>query len=75
MGIMGERLAKASCKTTFFTPRLGRFFLASKRTFFFFGREGGGEEAGGLIRWMLHIGTARHPGPGPRDIISWSAVY
>ena len=44
-------------KTTF-SPRIGRFFLVSKRTFYFFG---------GVSRWMLHIGRARHPGPGPRD--------
>ena len=45
---------------TTFSPRLGRFFLVSKRTFYFFW---------GVIRWMLHIGRARHPGPGPRNII------
>ena len=36
---------------------LGRFFLVSKRTLCFFGR---------LVAWMLHIGRARHPGPGMR---------
>ena len=45
------------CKTMV-SPFLGRFFLVSKRTFIFFGR---------VIRWMLHIGRARHPGPGLRD--------
>ena len=42
---------------TTFSPYLGRFFLVSKRTFYF---------SGGVIRWMLSIGRARHPGPGPR---------
>ena len=40
------------------SPFLGRFFLVSTRTFYFFWV---------VIRWMLHIGRARHPGPGPRD--------
>ena len=35
MGIMGERLAKAF--ETTFSPHLGRFFLVSKRTFYFLG--------------------------------------
>ena len=39
-------------KTTF-SPFCGRFFLVSKRTFFFF--------------WEV-IGRARHPGPGPRVV-------
>ena len=39
------------------SPFLGRLFLVSKRTLIFWG----------VIRWMLHIGRARHPGPGPRD--------
>ena len=47
-------------RETTFSPRIGRFFLVSKRTFLFFW---------GVICWMLHIGRARHPGPGPRDII------
>ena len=42
---------------TTFSPLLGRFFLVSKRTLFFWE----------VIRWMLHIGRARHPGSGPRD--------
>ena len=42
---------------TTFSPHLGRFFLVSKRTFYIFGE---------VIRWMLQIGRARHPGPGPR---------
>ena len=45
------------CKTMI-SPFLGRFFLVSKRTFYFFGS---------VILWMFHIGRARHPGPGPRD--------
>ena len=44
------------CKTMI-SPFLGRFFLVSKRTFFFFWC---------VILWMLRIGRARHPGPGPR---------
>ena len=44
------------CKTMI-SPFLGRFFLVSKRTFYFLGG----------IRWILHIGRARHPGPGPCD--------
>ena len=47
------------CKTTI-SPFLGRFFLVSKRTFYFLG----------VVRWMLHIGRARHPGPGSRDFPS-----
>ena len=43
-------------KTTF-SPLYGRLFLVSKRTNFFFGR---------VVVWMLHIGRARHPGPGTR---------
>ena len=45
------------CKTMI-SPFFGRFFLVSKRTFFIFWK---------VIRWMLHIGRARHPEPGPRD--------
>ena len=44
-------------KTTI-SPFLGRFFLVSKRTFFFFWW---------FLLWVLHIGRATHPGPGPRD--------
>ena len=44
------------CKTMV-SHFLGRFFLVSKRTIFFSGR---------VILWMLHVGRARHPGPGPR---------
>ena len=47
------------CRTTF-SPLLGRLFLVSKRTFYFFW---------GVICWMLHIGRARHPGPGPSNIV------
>ena len=36
---------------------LGRFFLVSKRTIYFFL---------GVLLWVLDIGRARHPGPGPR---------
>ena len=43
------------CKTMI-SPFIGRLFLVSKRTFYFWW----------VIRWMLHIGRARHPGPGPR---------
>ena len=42
------------CKTTF-SPLFGRLFLISKRTIFF-----------EVLVWMLHIGRARHPGPGKR---------
>ena len=44
------------CKTTI-SPLFRRVFLVSKRTPFF------GE---GLVIWMLHIRSARHPGPGTR---------
>ena len=40
---------------TMISPFLGRFFLASKRTICFF-----------VLLWVLYIGRARHPGPGPR---------
>ena len=46
------------CGTTF-SLLFGRFFLVSKRTLYFLG----------VICWMLHIGRARHPGPGPRNIV------
>ena len=39
------------------SPFLGRFFLVSKRTFFFFGE---------VLSWVLHVGRTRHPGLGPR---------
>ena len=51
-------------KTTV-SPLYGRFFLVSKRTIYFL------EE---LVVWMLHIGRARHPGPGNRFFYLWSAV-
>ena len=44
------------CKTTF--SLFWMCFLVSKRTLYFFGR---------VIMLMLHIGRARHPGPGPRS--------
>ena len=44
------------CKTTI-SPLFRHVFLVNKRTLFFFG---------GLVIWMLHIGRARHPGPGKR---------
>ena len=50
------KAGKKHCKSMF-SPLFGRFFLVRKRTFF--GR--------GVVVWMLHIGRARHPGPGPRD--------
>ena len=43
-----------------FSPLIGRLFLVSKRTFYLFW---------GVIWWMLHIGRARHLGPGPRVFI------
>ena len=42
---------------TMVSPFVGRFFLVSKRTIYFFGR---------VLLWVLYIGRARHPGPGPR---------
>ena len=39
--------------------------MVSEKTFYFSG--GGRRRGGGAIRWMLHIGRARHPGRGPRD--------
>ena len=41
------------CKTMI-SPFFGRFFLVSKRTIFLV-----------VLLWVLHIGLARHPGPGP----------
>ena len=42
---------------TTFSLHLGRFLFGKQKNF-----------SGRVIRWMLHIGRARHPGPGPRDI-------
>ena len=44
------------CNTTF-SLSLDVFFLVSKRTIYSLER---------LVVWMLHIGRARHPGPGER---------
>ena len=56
-GAYGEMSGQRHHKTSF-SPVLDGSFLVSKRTFYFLG----------VICWMLHIGRARHPGPGPRDI-------
>ena len=55
-GALWEKGWQKHCKTMV-SPFWRRFFLVSKRTFFFFI---------GVILWMFHIGRARHPGPGPR---------
>ena len=52
-GHYGEKRWQTHCKTTYPTL-VGRFFLVSKRSTFFFGR---------VIVCMFHIGSARHPGP------------
>ena len=59
MGILGGKGWQKHHETTFSTL-FGRFFLVSKRTFYFFW---------GVICWMLHIGRARHPGLGPRNVV------
>ena len=41
---------------TTFSPHLGTFLFGKQKIFW------------EVIRWMRHIGRARHPGPGPRDI-------
>ena len=41
-------------------PPYWTFLLGKQKNFLFFL---------GVLRWMLHIGRARHPGPGSRDII------
>ena len=56
-GIWGGRAGKGHCKTTV-SPRGTRVFLVSKRTLYLFLGE---------VVWMLHIGRARHPGPGRRS--------
>ena len=49
----GRKHGQKNRKTTL-SP-LVRLFLVKKRTVFFFGE---------LVRWMLHIVAARHPGLG-----------
>ena len=47
-------------RETTFSPLFGRFFFGKQKDFLFFWR---------VLCWMLHIGRARHPGPGPRNIV------
>ena len=73
MGILGETRAEKS--ETTLSPLVRRVFLFNKRTIFFLGW---------LVIWMLHIGRARHPGPGKRYflpdqlsvefVISWRSL-
>ena len=56
MGILGEKRAERPQDHTF-APWFKRVFLVNKRTLFF---------SGELVIWMVHIGRARHPGPGER---------
>ena len=55
----GGKSGQNHCKTTV-SPRGNRVFLVSKRTLYFFWEK---------VVWMLHIGRARHPGPGRRSFI------
>ena len=59
-GVCGRKCGQIHCKTTV-SPRDKCVFLVSKRTLYFFW---------GVVIWMLHIGRARHPGPGRRPFIS-----
>ena len=58
MGILGERLAKALWDHVF--PPFWTFLVGKQKDLLFFW---------GVICWMLHIGRARHPGPGPRNVV------
>ena len=58
MGFLGERLAKALWDHVF-SPFLMFLFGKEKDLFIFWE----------VICWMLHIGRARHPGPGPRNAV------
>ena len=58
-GAYGEKSGQSHCKTTV-SPRGKCVFLVSKRTLYFFWV---------VVVWMLHIGRARHPGPGKRSFI------
>ena len=55
----GGKSGQNHCKTTV-SPRGKCVFLVSKRTLYFFWV---------VVVWMLHIGRARHPGPGRRSFI------
>ena len=46
---------------TTFPHRIGRFLFGKQKDLLLF--------SGVVICWMLHIGRARHSGPGPRDVI------
>ena len=58
-GAYGGKSGQIHFKTTV-SPRDKCVFLVSKRTLYFFW---------GVVVWMLHIGRARHPGPGKRSFI------
>ena len=58
-GHVGGRAGKITVRPQF-PPRVKCVFLVSKRTLYFFWE---------MVVWMLHIGRARHPGPGKRSFI------
>ena len=58
MGILGERLAEVLWDHVF--PPFWTFLFGKQKNLLFFW---------GVICWMLHIGRARHPGPGPRNVV------
>ena len=58
MGILGERLAEVLWDHVFLP--FWTILFGKQKDFLFFWW---------FICWMLHIGRARHPGPGPRDSI------
>ena len=60
-GHTGRKAGKNTIRPRFLLvadPLSGRFFLVCRRTIYFFGR---------VVVWMLHIGRARHLGPGQRS--------
>ena len=58
-GAYGGKSGQNHHKTTV-SPLTKSVFLVSKRTLYFFWEK---------VVWMLHIGRARHPGPGRRSFI------
>ena len=58
-GAYGGKSGQIQHKTTV-SPLFNCVFLVSKRTLYFFWEK---------VVWMLHIGRARHPGPGRRSFI------
>ena len=53
-GLVGRSAGRFTVRPQF-PPVANVFFLVSKRTLYFFWE---------VVVWMLHIGRARHPGPG-----------